>query len=88
MTWHGSIINTLHNAVTTKERNMEKTYEQVIDTVANTMVNVSIDRTAKFGFYLSDAQIAFLFDKDKEVVEMDMQMAKDAVFTRLTRSFA
>lgn len=67
---------------------MAKTYEEVVNKVADTLVMAGIDRNEKFGFYLSDQQIAYLFDVDKEVVEMDVQMAKDTIFNRLTRSFA
>ena len=65
-----------------------KAYEEVVNKVATSLVMAGIDRQQPFGFYLSDAQIAYLFDTDREVVEMDMQMAKDAIFNRLTRSFA
>jgi hypothetical protein len=65
-----------------------KTYDQVVATVANTLVTAGVDRSQSFGFYLSDSQIAYLFDKDTEVVEMDMQLAKQDQYKRLTRAFA
>ncbi len=65
-----------------------KTYEEVVNKVANTLVTASIDRTVPFGFYLSDNQISYHSDVDKEVVEMDVQMAKEDAVKRLTRSFA
>jgi hypothetical protein len=65
-----------------------KTYEEVVNKVANTLVVAGIDRSIPFGFYLSDNQISYLFDVDKEVVEMDVQMAKEDAVKRLTRSFA
>ncbi len=61
------------------------TYEDTIQTVAQTLIDVRYG--APFGFYLSDAQIAFLYEKDPQVVEMDMQMAKDLVEARLINSF-
>ena len=62
-----------------------KTYEQTLEAVANSLVNVRFG--GQFGFYLSDAQIAFLYGKEQPVVEMDMQMAKDLVEARLINSF-
>ncbi len=62
-----------------------KSYEDVIQTVANTLTQSALGGT--FGFYLSDSQIAFLYDKEQPVVEMDMQMAKDLANQRLTASF-
>jgi hypothetical protein len=65
-----------------------RAYEEVVNKVANTLVMAGIDRDQPFGFYLTNQQLAFLFDREPEVVEMDVQMAKDTVFNRLTRSFA
>lgn len=65
-----------------------RTYEEVVNRVATTLVMAGIDRSEPFGFYLTNQQMAFLFDREPEVVEMDVQMAKDTVFNRLTRSFA
>lgn len=65
-----------------------KTYEEVVNKVASSLVTAGIDRSEPFGFYLTNQQMAFLFDREPEVVEMDMQMAKDTIFNRLTRSFA
>ncbi len=62
-----------------------RTYENVIEIVANTLSRASLGGT--FGFYLSDAQIAYIYGKDREVVEMDIQMAKDIANKRLTASF-
>jgi hypothetical protein len=62
-----------------------KTYEDTIQTVANTLINVRFG--GSFGFYLSDSQIAFLYGKDQPVVEMDMQMAKELAEARLINSF-
>ena len=65
-----------------------RAYEEVVNRVANSLVMVGIDRDQPFGFYLTNQQLAFLFDREPEVVEMDVQMAKDTIFNRLTRSFA
>lgn len=65
-----------------------RAYEEVVNKVANTLVMAGIDRDQPFGFYLTNRQISFLFDREPEVVEMDVQMAKDTIFNRLTRSFA
>ncbi len=62
-----------------------RTYENVVEIVANTLTQAAVG--GPFGFYLSDAQIAFLYGKDREVVEMDIQMAKDLANQRLTASF-
>ena len=62
-----------------------KTYEQTLEAVATSLINVRFG--GQFGFYLSDQQIAFLYDKEQPVVEMDMQMAKDLVEARLINSF-
>ena len=62
-----------------------KAYEDVVQTVANTLTQAALG--GPFGFYLSDAQIAYIYGKDKEVVEMDVQMAKDLTTKRLTASF-
>jgi hypothetical protein len=62
-----------------------RTYENVIEIVANTLSRASLG--GPFGFYLSDAQIAYIYGKDREVVEMDIQMAKDIANKRLTDSF-
>lgn len=62
-----------------------KTYEDTIQTVAQSLIDVRYG--GPFGFYLSDQQIAFLYDKEQPVVEMDMQMAKDLVEARLINSF-
>ncbi len=62
-----------------------KSYEDTIQTVANTLTQAALGGT--FGFYLSDTQIAWLYNKDREVVEMDVQMAKDLANKRLTASF-
>ena len=62
-----------------------KTYEQTLEAVASSLINVKFG--GRFGFYLSDQQIAFLYDKEQPVVEMDMQMAKDLVEARLINSF-
>jgi hypothetical protein len=56
-----------------------------VQTVANTLTQAALG--GPFGFYLSDAQIAFIYGKDREVVEMDVQMAKDMANKRLTDSF-
>ena len=62
-----------------------KAYEDVVQTVANTLTQAAV--SGPFGFYLSDAQIAYIYGKDREVVEMDVQMAKDLANKRLTASF-
>lgn len=62
-----------------------RTYENVIEIVANSLTQAAVG--GPFGFYLSDAQIAYIYGKDREVVEMDMQMAKDIANKRLTDSF-
>ena len=62
-----------------------KTYEDTIQTVANTLTQSALG--GPFGFYLSDSQIAWLYGKEQPVVEMDMQMAKDLANQRLTQSF-
>ena len=62
-----------------------KSYEDTITTVANSLTQAALG--GPFGFYLSDTQIAWLYNKDREVVEMDMQMAKDMANQRLTDSF-
>jgi hypothetical protein len=62
-----------------------KSYEDVIQTVATSLTQAALG--GPFGFYLSDTQIAWLYGLDKEVVEMDMQMAKDLANKRLTDSF-
>ena len=62
-----------------------KTYEDTLQAVAQSLVDVRFG--GRFGFYLSDQQIAFLYGKEQPVVEMDMQMAKDLVEARLINSF-
>ena len=62
-----------------------KSYEDTIQVVANTLTRAALG--GPFGFYLSDAQIAYIYGKDREVVEMDVQMAKDIANKRLTDSF-
>ena len=62
-----------------------KTYEDTIQTVADTLTQAALG--GPFGFYLSDAQIAFIYGKEQPVVEMDIQMAKDLANQRLTVSF-
>jgi len=62
-----------------------KTYEQCLEAVAQSLVDEKFG--GRFGFYLSDAQIAFLYGKEQPVVEMDMQMSKDLVEARLINSF-
>ena len=62
-----------------------RTYEDTMQTVANTLTQAAVG--GPFGFYLSDAQIAYIYGKDPEVVEMDVQMAKDLANKRLTASF-
>ena len=62
-----------------------KSYEDTIQTVANTLSLAALG--GPFGFYLSDAQIAYIYGKDREVVEMDVQMAKELANKRLTDSF-
>jgi len=62
-----------------------KTYEDTIDAVAGTLTQVSMG--GPFGFYLTDQQIAWIYGKDCEVVEMDRLMAKDIALKRLTDSF-
>ena len=62
-----------------------RTYENVVEIVANTLTQAAVG--GPFGFYLSDAQIAYIYGKDPEVVEMDVQMAKDLANKRLTQSF-
>lgn len=62
-----------------------RTYENVVEIVANTLSRAALG--GPFGFYLSDAQIAYIYGRDREVVEMDIQMAKDIANKRLTDSF-
>lgn len=62
-----------------------KQYEDVVQTVANTLTQAALG--GPFGFYLSDQQIAYIYGKDREVVEMDVQMAKELANKRLTDSF-
>ena len=62
-----------------------KTYEQTLETVATSLINARFG--GPFGFYLSDAQIAYIYGKEQPVVEMDMQMTKDLVEARLINSF-
>ena len=62
-----------------------KQYEDVVQTVANTLSLAALG--GPFGFYLSDTQIAYIYGKDREVVEMDVQMAKELANKRLTDSF-
>jgi hypothetical protein len=60
------------------------TYEDTIQTVAQTLIDARYH--GQFGFYLSDQQIAFIYEKDPQVVEMDMQMAKELAEARLINS--
>ena len=62
-----------------------KSYEDTIQTVANTLTQSALGGT--FGFYLSEQQIAFIYGREQPVVEMDMQMAKELANKRLTASF-
>lgn len=62
-----------------------KSYEDTLQAVAQSLIDVRYG--GRFGFYLSDQQIAFLYGKEQPVVEMDMQMAKDVVEARLINSW-
>jgi hypothetical protein len=62
-----------------------RSYENTIQTVADTLINVRFG--GPFGFYLSNEQIAYIYGKEPQVVEMDMQMTKELVEARLINSF-
>lgn len=62
-----------------------RTYENVVEIVANTLTQATVSRS--LGFYLSEQQIAFLYNRDPAVVEMDLQMAKELAQKRLTVSW-
>lgn len=62
-----------------------RAYEQVIQDLAETQAHMMLNPRQPMRRYISADTVAYLFDRDQEVVEMDLQMAYKLAIEGLTR---
>jgi hypothetical protein len=65
-----------------------KTYDQVVYDLGTTQAEMMLDPRSTMRFYISKETVAYLYDRDVEVVEMDIQLAYKMAFNQLTKQLA
>jgi hypothetical protein len=61
-----------------------KQYDQVVFELGTTQAEMMLAPKSSMRFYITPASLAYLYDKDVEVVEMDIQMAYKLAIQQLT----
>jgi hypothetical protein len=62
-----------------------KTYDQVVYDLGTTQAQMMLAPKSTMRFYIPAETVAYLYDKDVENVEMDIQLAYKMAFTELTK---
>jgi hypothetical protein len=62
-----------------------KTYEQVVFDLGTTQAQMMLAPTSTMRFYIPKETVAYLYDRDVENVEMDIQLAYKMAMKDLTR---
>jgi hypothetical protein len=65
-----------------------KTYDQVVYDLGTTQAQMMLAPKSTMRFYIPAETVAYLYDKDVENVEMDIQLAYKMAFTELTKQLA
>ena len=61
-----------------------KQYDQVVFDLGTTQAEMMLAPKSRMQFYITPASLAYLYDKDVEVVEMDIQLAYKLAMQQLT----
>ena len=61
-----------------------KTYEQVVNDLGTTQAEMMLNPSQTLRRYISAETVAYLFDRELEVVELDVQMAYYTAIDHLT----
>jgi hypothetical protein len=61
-----------------------KTYDQVVNDLGTSQAAMMLNPKQTLRRYISTETVAYLFDRDQEVVELDVQMAYNAAIKHLT----
>ena len=61
-----------------------KQYDQVVFDLGTTQAQMMLAPKSSMQFYITPASLAYLYDKDVEVVEMDIQLAYKLAIQQLT----
>jgi hypothetical protein len=61
-----------------------KTYEQVVNDLGTTQAEMMLNPKQTLRRYISAETVAYLFDRELEVVELDVQMAYYTAIDHLT----
>ena len=59
-------------------------YDQVVFDLGTTQAEMMLSPAKSMRFYVTPATLAYLYDKDVEVVEMDIQLAYKLAIQQLT----
>jgi hypothetical protein len=63
-----------------------KTYDEVVYELGTTQAQMMLAPQTTMRFYIAPATVAYLYEKDVENVEMDIQLAYKLAFTELTKA--
>lgn len=65
-----------------------KSYDEVVYALGTTQAEMMLAPKSAMRFYISKETVAYLYGKDVEVVEMDIQLAYKMAFNQLTKAAA
>lgn len=65
-----------------------KTYDEVVYALGTTQAEMMLAPKSTMRFYIAKETVAYLYGKDVEVVEMDIQLAYKMAFNQLTKALA
>ena len=65
-----------------------KSYDEVVYALGTTQAEMMLAPKSTMRFYISKETVAYLYGKDVEVVEMDIQLAYKMAFNQLTKAAA
>jgi len=65
-----------------------KTYDQVVFDLGTTQAEMMLAPKSPMRFYITPATVAYLYDRDVENVEMDIQLAYKLAMQQLTKAVA
>jgi len=63
-----------------------KSYEQVVYELGTTQAELMLAPKTTMRFYIAPATVAYLYERDVENVEMDIQLAYKMAITDLTKT--
>ena len=63
-----------------------KQYDQVVFELGTTQAEMMLAPKSTMRFYITPATVAYLYDKDVENVEMDIQLAYKLAMQQLTKA--